>query len=426
MPRKNKPVPIQTQLKIPTLKITSLGGRGDGIGEVDGKKVFVPFALPGETVRALVSGNRAVVEDVLEPSPDRIDALCRHFTHCGGCALQHLGGDSYRIWKKGIVETALANRGLEDSVENLIDAHGIGRRRVTVHVRFSKGEIKAGFMQARSHDLLDIDVCPVLAPDLERAFDTARCLAAPFQAKGEGLDVQITATQSGLDCDIRFTGKTVEPDLDTRMDLADIATDRDLARVTVQGEIIVERRPPALSIGAGRVVPPPGGFLQATLAGEQTLAGLVLEYAGDAKKVADLFCGIGPFALRLADKASVLAADADEAQIAALANAVRYCQGLKPVTAEVRDLFRNPFRSDELNGFDCVVFDPPRAGAEAQVREIAATNIPAVIAVSCDPVSFARDAEILMKSGYRLERVTPIDQFKYTAHVEIVAVFQRG
>jgi len=407
------------------IEITELGGHGDGIGEVEGERVFVPFALPGETVRATLVGNRASIDEVTKPSPNRIDPLCHHFTHCGGCAVQHLGGDAYRSWKTGIVETALANKGLAAAMDELLDAHGDGRRRVTLHVQFDKGRVEAGFMRARSHNLFDLDHCPVLVPALSGAADIVRALAVPFKAKGGQLDVGITATESGLDCDIRLAKAHKELDMDARMDIANLATDLDIARVTVSGDIIVERRPPVITIGPGRVVPPPGVFLQATQAGEEALAGFVMEHAQGARKVADLFCGVGPFALRLASTRSVLAVDADEDQITALSKAVRYCQGLKPITPEVRDLFHNPYRSDELSKFDCVVFDPPRAGAQAQAREIAQSEVPVVIGVSCDPASFARDARILCDGGYRLERITPVDQFKYTRHVELVAVFRR-
>ncbi|NQV82588.1 MAG: class I SAM-dependent RNA methyltransferase [Rhodospirillales bacterium] len=422
----SKKQPPKPQPILAGIKITHLGGRGDGIGEVAGERVFVPYALPGEEVRAMVTGNRAVVEEIVKSSPKRIEPFCPHFTHCGGCAAQHIDQDTYRSWKKGIIEVALANKGLDAPVDDLIDAHGAGRRRVTLHVRFEKGRVRAGFMQARRHELLDLDHCPVLVPALSGAADIARALAAPFTAQGEALDVRITASESGLDCDIRLNGKRAEVGLDARMDLAEIATELDLARVTVDGDLIVERRPPGIRMGAGRVVPPPGGFLQATQAGEDALAALVLGHAGSARRIADLFCGVGPFALRLAAQASVLAADADEAQITALANAVRYCQGLKPLTTEVRDLFRNPYTAWELSGFDCAVFDPPRAGAQVQVREITAAKVPIVIAVSCDPASFARDAAILCAGGYRLERVSPVDQFKYTRHVELVGVFRQG
>ena len=384
------------------IQIITLGGHGDGIGEVAGERVFVPFALPGESVLATLTGNRARVDEVTKPSPERIEPLCRHFTRCGGCAVQHLGDDAYRSWKKGIVETALANKRLDVPIDELMDVHGDGRRRVTLHIRFDKGQVLAGFMQVRSHKLLDLDHCPVLVSALSGAADIARLLAVPFQTRGGQIDVGITATENGLDCDIRFTGKSQEPDMDARMEIADISNDLDLARVTVSGDIIAERRPPVINIGSGQVVPPPGGGgggLQATQAGEEALAGLVLEHARNARKVADLFCGVGPFALRLATGSSVLAADGDEAQIAALSKAVRHCQGLKPVKLEIRDLFRNPYRSEELSAFDCVVFDPPRAGAQAQARKIAASGVPAVIGVSCDPASFARDAAILCADG---------------------------
>jgi 23S rRNA (uracil1939-C5)-methyltransferase len=389
---RNKNLPAWQSIQA-EIQITALGGRGEGIGEVEGERVFVPFALPGETVRATLAGTRASVDEITKPSPDRIQPFCRHFTHCGGCAVQHLGDDAYRTWKKGTVETALANKRLDVPMDELLDAHGHGRRRVTLHVQFNKGWVEAGFMRARSHDLLDLDQCPILVPALSVAADVARSLAVPFKARAKQLDVGITATESGLDCDIRLAKVHNELDMDTRMDIADIANGLDLARVTVDGELIVERRPPVIANGPGRVAPPPGGFLQATQAGEEALAGLVLDHARGARKVTDLFCGVGPFALRLAAESSVLAVDMDEDQISALSKAVRFCQGLKPITPEVRDLFRNPYRSDELSKFYCVVFDPPRAGAQAQAREIAQSEVPVVIRGSCGDRSFVRSGQ---------------------------------
>jgi 23S rRNA (uracil1939-C5)-methyltransferase len=173
------------------------------------------------------------------------------------------------------------------------------------------------------------------------------------------------------------------------------------------------------------VTPPPGSFLQATRKGEETLAALVLGALGKTKHCLDLFCGIGPFALRLAERAAVYAADSDAAALAALDAAARHAKGLKPIRTDKRDLFREPFTLAELRPYDAVVFDPPRAGAEAQSRHLAKSKIPLIVAVGCDPASFARDASILISGGYRLEKVTPVDQFAFTAHVEMVSVFRK-
>lgn len=409
-----------------TLYVSSLGRYGDGIAAVDGDdgqdRYFVPFTLPGERVRAKTIGKRAEILEILEPSSDRVEPFCPHFGSCGGCTSQHMGDIPYRTWKRGVVEMALRNKGIEVRIDDLIDAHGEGRRRVTFHVRFSKGRVQVGFMQSRSRDLVDLERCPILVSGLDDATEVARKLAAPFASKTQQLDIAITATQDGLDCDIRGGGAV---DYDIHVALADHADACDVARVSIEGEMVLERRKPTLGIGKLRVSLPPASFLQATAVGEETLARLVLSEIGDARKVADLFCGVGPFALRVAPTAAVYAVDNNEAAIAALRDAVRYGEGLKPVEAEVRDLFRNPVYHEDMKRFDAVVFNPGRAGAEAQAIEIALSAVPLVVCVSCDPASLARDAKILTDGGYQFERVTPVDQFKYSPHIESVAIFRR-
>lgn len=404
------------------LRISELGWHGDGVGDVEGKRVFVPFTLAGENIRALVRGSRAELLEILEPAPERIAPVCPHFSYCGGCAVQALDQVHYDQWKRGIVEVSLGNRGIDASVNPVKDAHGEGRRRVTLHVRYGPKGAQVGFMQAQSHQLVDLQECPILAPALSPAFEIARALARPFSKNPRPLDIQITETESGLDCDIRGTG---ELDLNARMDLSDLANEFDLARVTADKDIVLERRQPVLTFGTANVVLPPAGFLQATKEGEITLSELVSEAIGDAGRVADLYSGIGPFTLRLAARCSVSAYDNDQAAINALENAAHHTQKIKPVTAEVRDLSHNPLHADELKNFDALIFDPPRAGAEAQAQEIAESGVPLVVAVSCNPATFAHDAATLLQGGFTLEQVTPVDQFRYAGHVELVAVFRR-
>ena len=406
-----------------TLNIAAMGRHGGGVAETADGSVYVPFALPGETVRAGINGNRGRLQEILAPAADRIAPFCPHFGTCGGCAVQHWQEESYRDWKRGLVETALRHRRLEAAVGDLIDAHGDGRRRATLHVRFARGRVLAGFMEKRSHRLLDLDACPILVPALSGAADVARDVAAPLAAGGKPLDVLLTATETGLDADIRGA---VADDAALQVTLGEAAMRLGLARLTVNRALGIARTPPLLSIGRARMALPPGAFLQATAAGEAALARLVGDGVGDAGCIADLFCGIGPFALRLAERATVTAFDSDRPALDALSRAARAANDLKPVQAERRDLFRTPLSASELDRFEAIVFDPPRAGAEAQAREIAKSGVPVVVAVSCDPASFARDATILTQGGYRIESVAPVDQFKYAAHVEIVAVLRRG
>ncbi|WP_293866704.1 class I SAM-dependent RNA methyltransferase [uncultured Alsobacter sp.] len=405
------------------LHIDRIGQRGDGIADTDAGPVFVPYALAGETVIAEVDGERGRLVAVETASPERVDAPCALFGTCGGCATQHWASEPYAAWKTGLVATALRQAGLDAPVRPLVMAHGDGRRRLTMHARRGEdGRVALGFMAARSHAIVPIPACPLLVPALERALPKARAIAELLAQTGKPLDVQLTATAGGLDVDVRGHGPA-GPSLRAR--LVGLANDLDLARLSIHGDVVVERRPPLVRMGKADVAIPPGSFLQATAAGEDTLAHLVTAAVGKAKRVADLFCGSGPFALRLAQASTVHAVESDAAAVAALDRAVRFTQGLRPVTTEVRDLFRRPLVGPELATFDAVVFDPPRAGAEAQAKALAASPVPRVVAVSCNAGTFARDAAALVAGGYRLLEVTPVDQFLHSAHVELVGVFDK-
>jgi 23S rRNA (uracil1939-C5)-methyltransferase len=406
------------------LTVSRLGQRGDGIADTPAGPVYVPYTLPGETVEVEAfpgHPDRRHLLRVEHASPDRIAPLCPHFAVCGGCQTQHWDFSRYRDWKRGLVVEALRHAGLDAPVGDLLDAHGEGRRRAVFHARRGAHNVlEVGFAAYRAHDIVAIDHCPVLAPSLAGALPAAWAIAEAASA-GKPLDIQVTATDTGLDIDVRGSGP-----LGARhtMALARLADTHWVARLTRHGELIVQRVAPTVRMGTATVVLPPGAFLQATEEGEATLARLVAKYAGKARAMADLFCGAGPFALRLAAQARVTAADADAAAIAALREAAK-TPGLKPIAAEARDLFRRPFAPDELKSFDAVVFDPPRQGAEAQARQLAASRVPLVIAVSCNAATFARDARILADGGYRLTAVTPVDQFRHSAHVEIVGRFER-
>lgn len=402
------------------VEIARLGARGDGL-TVDG--LAIAGALPGEAVRVEPERpGRARLIDVLRASADRIAPFCPHFGTCGGCAIQHLAPEPYAAWKRGIVAEALARAGLDAPLDPLVDAHGGGRRRITLHIRAVEGGVAAGFMAARSHDLVPIEACPAAEAALAPAAPAARALGRAL-GLSKPLDAVVAATEGGLDLDLRGHGPVSDK---RRLALTALADELDLARLSLHGEVVVERRPPRLAAGQAAFAPPPGAFLQATRAGEEALAGLVVEAVGKARRLADLFSGCGPFALRLAASAEVHAVDSEAPALAALDRAARATPGLRRVVTERRDLFRRPLLGPELDRFDAVVVDPPRAGAEAQMRRLAASKVPVIASVSCDAGTFARDGAILAAGGYRLERVTPVDQFKWTPHVEIVGVFRRG
>jgi 23S rRNA (uracil1939-C5)-methyltransferase len=409
------------------LTIDHVGHRGDGVADLDGQPVYVPYTLGGETVEvSAVPGHhpdRRLLLAVERASPERIAPFCQHFGVCGGCAIQHWDAGRYQTWKRNIVVETLAQARLDCEVGPLIDAHGLGRRRITLHARMGTHQVlKVGFAAANSHDIIPVDRCPILDPGLSGALDAAWAIAEPLTPTAKPLDIQITATQTGLDVDVRGSGPLPTKLIAT---LSDVAERHRLARLTRHGELVLMRMPPTVAIGTAQVTLPPGSFLQATVAGEEALAALVIEHCKRAKYIADLFCGVGPFALRLAAKARIAAFDSDAGAVTALQKAASSTSGLKPVKAEARDLFRRPLMPQELRDYDAVVFDPPRQGAQAQAQQLAASKIAVVVAVSCNVATFARDAKILVDGGYKLEGVTPVDQFRHTPHVELVARFKR-
>ncbi|SED12441.1 23S rRNA m(5)U-1939 methyltransferase [Rhizobiales bacterium GAS188] len=417
----------KAQLPAGQFLIERMGPLGDGASSGPRGQLYVPFSLPGEEVTAEIEDGRLKLSGVLRPSPDRVSPICRYFGECGGCKLQHWRLEPYLAWKRGLVVEALAAHDVTAPVAPTRDAHGAGRRRVTFHARRDGAVVHTGFMRAASHRIVPIDACPILVPGLEAAARIAGKIAELMTRSGKTwtgkpLDIAMTASEAGLDVTVKGPGPLQDKMRDAAIALADRC---DLARLSNHNEVMVERRPPYIAIGPCRVLPPPGAFLQATTRGEEILARLVTEALGRAKHVADLFCGIGPFALRLASSTSVDAFDSDAASVAALVKAAREIQGLKPIKAEARDLFRRPLLAAELKACDAVVLDPPRQGAEAQIRELARSALSRIVYVSCNPATFARDAAALIQGGFRLESVTPVDQFRFSAHLELVGTFRR-
>jgi 23S rRNA (uracil1939-C5)-methyltransferase len=403
-----------------TLTILALNERGEGVAD-DG--TIAPGALPGERAIVAMEGARARLLEIGDPSPERAAPVCAYFGVCGGCAAQHMSARLYGEWKRENLVGALRRARVAAEVGKLIDAHGEGRRRATFHARVGDdGRQRVGFMRARAHEVVAVEACPLFSPALAGAIPAARALAADLSGSNRPLDIQATATLGGLDFDLRGSGPLDAP---TRLKLAKTAERRDLARVSNQGELVIERRAPQVAFGRALVTPPPGGFLQATEAGERALAEGAQDALKGARRVADLFCGAGAFALRLAETHEVFAADADAAAVAALKRAAAEARGLRALETETRDLFQRPLGAAELDAFDGVLFDPPRVGAEAQARALAASRTPIVVAISCSPESFARDARILVEGRYAIGRVAPLDQFRFSPHVEILATFRR-
>lgn len=395
-------------------KIDRLGSKGDGIGRSGEAMMFVNKVIAGEVVE-LVHGK---LKRIVEPSLERQPAFCQYYDTCGGCKFQHWQQAPYAEWKRNLVVEALRSQAIDAAVEPLIDAHGAGRRRVSLHVRQSEGTWAAGFMEAKSHDLVAIDMCPVLVPQLS----SAPALAASFGPSLGNCDVMITVADNGLDVAIKAERQAANKHI---AQFRIIMEQHKIVRLALNDEVVAQLTTPTVAIGSAHLQLPVNSFLQATAAGEDELVRLAKSHLGKAKKILDLFCGVGPFTFRLAEIGKVHGIDSDKNAVASILQATRFVQGLKPITAQARDLFNNPLVPEELNEFDSVVFDPPRAGAESQAKNLAKSKVKRIVAVACDVQSFARDAAILVKSGYKLGQVTPVDQFKYSAHVEIVASFTR-
>ena len=348
--------------------------------------------------------------------------LCRHVGDCGGCTLQAMPDEEYRVRKRDDVIRALTRHGVTAQVAAIVEVPPKSRRRAVLNVARRSGRIEVGFHPAKSHAIVDLQECLVLTPALI-AFTAALREAMPaLLADGQDAEARVTQADNGLDIAFRAQPK-LTPDRTAK--LAAIAAQLKAIRITWNGTLAFERAAPTVRMGKADVKLPPDTFLQPTREGEAALRTLVLENVAGAKNVADLFSGCGTFTLPLAERAKVHAVEREAAMLEALAAAVRATPGLRPVTTARRDLFKLPVTASELKPFDAVVLDPPRAGAQAQAGELAKSQVPRLVYVSCDADSFARDAAILTAGGYRIGPVTPVDQFLWSSHIELVAGFAR-
>lgn len=400
-------------------KIERLGHQGDGIAS---GPLFAPLTLPGETVTGTRDGDRLRDIRVVAPSEARVTPPCRHFKACGGCQLMH-GSDGFVAqWKQGVVRKALAAHGITTAFRSIVTSPIQSRRRATFSARRTKKGALAGFHGRASGVIIEIPDCRLLHPDLIALAPLAEAIAQVGASRKGELDVQITLSVDGPDVSVSG-GKPLDASLEIA--LAQLAGAQNLARLSWDHELIAMRAPPGQMFDGIRVVPPPGAFLQATDHGQAVLISAMQEAVAGASRVADLFSGCGTFALPLARDAEVHAVEGARSMVDALDEGWRRASGLKQVTTEARDLFRNPLLPDELNRFDAVVLDPPRAGAEAQVREVAKSRVPVLGFVSCNPVTFARDAALLTSAGFCLEWVQVVDQFRWSSHIELAAQFTR-
>ncbi|NGM46954.1 class I SAM-dependent RNA methyltransferase [Rhodobacter sp. SGA-6-6] len=404
--------------------IERLGHLGHGIASGPTGPLYAPGVLPGEVVEGDPAGDRLENVRILTPSVDRVKPPCPHARACGGCQLQHASDGFVAGWKRGVVATALAAQGLatDGLCGEVITSPPRSRRRATVAARKTKGGALVGFHARGSDVIIPVPGCILLHPSLLALFPAVEALAVAGGSRSQALAVTLTHSLTGPDVRVEG-GKPLDAAL--RMELARLAERFALARLTWGEETVALRAMPEQGFGAARVQMPPAAFLQATAEGEAALVSAVKQALTQQKRVADLFAGMGTFTLPLAETAEVLAYEGDPAMTAALDKAARATPGLKRIVAEKRDLFRRPLEPDELRGLTGVVIDPPRAGAEAQVQRLAASNVPVIAMVSCNPATFARDARILTEGGYALERVQVVDQFRWSHHVELVARFRR-
>ena len=407
-----------------------MGAQGDGIGLLpSGTPVYVPYTAPGDRVRVLVGpkrgdGRTAIIEQTLETAPGRIDPECRHFGDCGGCALQHLPHPANAKFKSDQLLTALRHRGFNEIAINPTITISPGHRR---RVEFAIGRGKRpilGLHKTRSKEIVDIGTCPAIRPTLSALLPTLRELLKSTGLARHAQDIRMMETQSGVD--LLFLSSTMySPDLIVRQKLAAFAEANDVARISWSdregGEPLVQRRAPNIKFGSANVFLPIKYFLQPSTEGETAISNFARHAIGDAKRVADLYAGCGSLSFPMTETANVTAFELIDDMVTAMRHAAA---GLS-FKAEQRDLARSPLTEQELNRFDAVVFDPPRAGAKDQAEYLALSKVPKIVAVSCNPTTLARDLRALVDGGYVIDQITPIDQFAWSAELEAVAVLHR-
>ncbi|MDZ4393372.1 class I SAM-dependent RNA methyltransferase [Cypionkella sp.] len=403
--------------------IERLGHLGDGIAQGPEGVIYVPGMLPGEEVEGDLQGDQLADFRIVTPSVNRVKPPCVHAKTCGGCMMQHASDGFVADWKLGIVKGALAGQGLQAEFRPIITSPPKSRRRATLAARRTKNGSLLGFHARASDMVVDVPNCQLLHPDLIASFPGLQALVKLGGSRSAEVSLTVTRSLAGADVMV-VGGKDLDAAL--QLELARVTETYGFARLTWNGDTVALRTAPMQRFGRALVSPPPGAFLQATVEGEQALLRSVALAIGSAKKIVDLFAGVGTFALPLAERAEVHAVEGEAAMMVALEKSAHNTEGLKRVTVETRDLFRRPLEDDEFKGVEAVVIDPPRAGAEAQMAVLARCKVPVIASVSCNPVSFARDAKVLIAGGYHLDWVQVVDQFRWSSHVELVAKFSRS
>ena len=418
-------MPDVTDPLIETLTIDRLGAGGDGIALDDAGQLFIAGTLAGEIVAVTANPRdrrRPILDHIITASADRVSPPCPHFGACGGCALQFMAPDSVLAWKQLVVKDALWMRGIDQAVTAAPLIAPGDRRRFVLKAVKQAGKMTVGFNRRGAHDVIDIDHCLLLTPGLNAMIGTLRRHLGPLLPERAWAKIHGTQCSTGIDISIE-SDRTLAAIGLTR--LTDLLHQLGALRLTWNGTLIAAAGIAQIELDGHALALPPKAFLQASQTGERLLIERVLDMIGPAKRVADLFCGVGTFSLPAARKAQVSAFDSQADAITALNHAARHASGIKPVKAVSRDLFRAPLTPEELNSFDAVIIDPPRAGADAQMRHLATSAIGTIAAISCDTGTFARDARILIDGGFDLRSVEIIDQFVWSTHIELIAFFTR-
>ena len=403
-------------------QIKQISIQGDGITEGPDGPLYIPFALTGETVDGDIVGNRIPKPKIVEPSGDRVKAPCPHFKTCGGCSMQHASDAFLADWKTDVVRNALAAHDLKANFRPIITSPAQSRRRATFAAQRTKKGVLIGFHGRASDTVAAIPSCKLLHPDILATMPALEALTKIGASRKAGISISVTQSAAGADVSV---SDAKEADGPMMVELGALVEQFKLSRLSWNGEMVAMRAAPVQAFDGISVSPPVGAFLQATEAGQIALTTTVLDAMSNAKHVIDLFSGCGTFSLPMAKHAQVLAVEGDAPLLEALDAAWRNGEGLKTVETHKRDLFRNPMLKEDLKKFDAAIIDPPRAGAKAQCEALCEADIPRIVFVSCNPVTFARDAKTLANAGYNIDWVQVIDQFRWSAHVELVALFTK-
>lgn len=423
------------------LLIHELGPKGDGIHSSDRGRIYVDRALPGDSVQAKIRrGDDGIIRgdlvEVVKPSKHRVPAPCPHYDVCGGCTMQHADPEFYRAWKNEIVREALAKKGLKPREwKDPVFLPPGSRRRATFAAFKKNNVVTLGYFKRRTHQVTEIDTCLIADPAIMTLRRDLKTLLVPILQEGKEADIFVQLVGGKFDVAITGPiGKKGKPDLPLREAVAAMAQKSNIARLSWRArerdqlDVMFEKQPLIAHFGKLKVALPPLAFLQPTKAGEEALVSAVMELLpGKSKsdqtkfKFADLFSGCGTFTGAMLARGSVDAYESVDPAVKALDKS----KGTAPLKVFRRDLFRNPLRRDEGNRYDAIVFDPPRAGCQEQSLALASGKCPVLIGVSCNPATFARDARTIVDGGYRLESVRVIDQFTWSHHVELVALFTK-